>query len=629
MRAITILLAVLVSTCASADPNVEELIVRAARTPIAPTSTSIPVEVISAETIEQRQTLFPGELLRGSPGISVSQSGGVGSVTEIRMRGAEANHLLVMIDGIEVNDPALGSNVDFAHLAMTGTRHIEVVRGPQSALWGADAIAGMIAFETTPPPGIVDRRVGYEGGSNDTHRVGARLSDSTRPFYYALSADHYRTDGSNVAEQGNEDDSYENTTLHLNTGYRADRWRAKAVLRYTDADSEYDPTGFPGFIPVDGDLELKVKQRFARAALEFDVSEHWQQRLSAFYFDSKNDNHDAGVVSNSFEGDKSHLSYQNDWLFAPGGTQQRLSLAIEYEEENYRQRGIVTNFGDPNFDESIDSLSGVIEWALDWGDRVSVTLSGRADDNSAFDDAQSVRFAFRYRLNDAGTTVFASAGTGTKNPTFVERFGFTPDTFFGNPDLKPEESTSYSLTLSQPFTWGEASVTGFRDRLQDEIDGFIFDPDLGGFTADNRDGKSHRQGVETTITLTPHEQWQIRADYTYLDATEPGPPREQELRRPEHSGRVVVDYAPLPDRLAFQVGAVYVGDRDDLDFITFPATRQDLGDYTLIHLTSRYQLTDRITLRGRIENATDEDYQDVWGYATPGRRYFLGMTVDF
>jgi vitamin B12 transporter len=621
-------LIILLSAGANAGPKVEEMIVRAARTPIAPTSTSIPVEVIDAETIEQRQTLFPGELLRGSPGISVSQSGGVGSVTEVRMRGGEANHLLVTIDGIEVNDPALGSNVDFAHLALTGTRHIEVIRGPQSALWGADAIAGMIAFETTPAPGTVDRRIGYEGGSNDTHRVGAQFSDSTRPWYYAVSADHYQTDGTNVAEQGNEDDGYENTTVHLNTGYRADRWRAATVLRYTDATSEYDPLNGPGFTPSDGDLELEVEQRFARAAFEFDVSERWQQRLSAFYFDSKNDNRERGAVSNSFEGDKMHVSYQNDWLFSPGDTQQRVSLAVEYEEENYRQRGAATIFGDPNFDESVDSISGIIEWALAWSDRLSLTLSGRADDNSEFDDAQSIRLGVRYRLNDAGTTLFASAGTGTKNPTFVERFGFTPDTFFGNPDLKPEESTSYSLTLSQAFSWGEASVTGFTDRLKDEINGFVFDPDLGGFTSVNQDGKSHRDGIETTISVTPHEQWRIRADYTYLDATEPGPPREAELRRPDHTGRLVIDYTPFAGRLNLQVGAVYVGDRDDLDFATFPATRRNLGDYTLLHLTSRFQLTERIALRGRVENATDEDYQDVWGFATAGRRFYVGVSVD-
>ena len=628
MRAVTSLVVMLLMAGANANPEVEEMIVRAARTPIVPTSTPVPVEVIDSETIERRQTLFPGELLRGSPGIAVSESGGVGSVTEIRMRGAEANHLLVTIDGIEVNDPALGSNVDFAHLALTGTRHIEVIRGPQSALWGTDAIAGMIAFETTPPLGSVNRRIGYEGGSNDTHRLGAQFSDSTRPWYYALSADHYQTDGTNAAEQGNEDDGYNNTTVHLNTGYRTDRWRASTVLRYTDATSEYDPLGGPGFTPVDGDLELDVEQRFARASVEFDVSERWRQRLSAFYVDSTNDNRDLGTTTNSFEGEKSHIGYQNDWLFTPGSTRQRLSLAVEYEEEKYRQRGTASIFGDPNFDESIDSVSGVIEWALDWTDRFSLTLSARADDNSEFDDAESVRLGARYQLNDSGTTVFLSAGTGTKNPTFVERFGFTPDTFFGNPNLQPEESTSYSLTLSQPFSWGKVAITGFRDRLKDEIDGFVFDPDLGGFTSTNRDGESHRDGIESTLSIAPHEHWQIRADYTYLDASEPGPPRDAELRRPEHSGRVVVDYTPLAGRLNLQAGAVYVGDRDDLDFATFPATRRNLGDYTLIHLTSRFELTQRVALRARIENATDEDYADVWGYATAGRRFYLGLTLD-
>ena len=216
-----------------------------------------PVEIIEETAIDARQSGVPADLLRGAPGFAVSQSGGIGSVTEVRFRGAEANHLLVMVDGIAINDPALGSSVDFANLDLIGATRIEILPGAQSALWGSDALTGVMNFETTPAAGATLRNVWLEGGSNDTSRESIRLAERNDTWYYALNARHTETAGTNIAEQGGEDDGYRNTTVHLNTGYTGERGTVTLVARQVTAQSEYDPTPFPDFVPADGNARTE------------------------------------------------------------------------------------------------------------------------------------------------------------------------------------------------------------------------------------------------------------------------------------------------------------------------------------------------------------------------------------
>ena len=276
----------------------------------------------------------------------------------------------------------------------------------------------------------------------------------------------------------------------------------------------------------------------------------------------------------------------------------------------------------------MDTHSLIGEYVIEWG-WASASLSARHDDNSDFDDANDYRVAVRIPIANERTTLFFNAGTGTENPTFTERFGFTPDTFIGNPNLRPEQSRSLSATVEHLFgDIARVRFTGFHDRLEDEIDGFAFDPVALGFTAVNTNGESRRDGIEVSVWASFNAATQLRMDYTYLDARQPADAgHEDELRRPRHSGRVVVDFSAVPDRLTFQVGAAYVGTHDDNDFATFPARLVELDGYTLLHCTARFRLNDRFELTGRVENASDENYEDVWGYATPGRTAFVGLDV--
>ena len=520
-----------------------------------------PVEIIDQDAIDARQSGVPADLLRGAPGFAVSQSGGIGSFTEVRLRGAEANHLLVMVDGVDINDPALGAAVDFANLDLIGATRIEILPGAQSALWGSDALAGVLNFETTPLPGAAMRNVWIESGSNDTTRESIQLAQRQDAWYYSVNGRHTHTDGTNIATTGGEDDGYRNTTLHLNTGYIGERGSVTLVARDVDAQSAYDPTPFPNFVPVDGNLDLNVRQRLLALTASIESPAGLHTRVGAKHYDSRNQNLTDEVRDSASKGDKNQFTYQGDYAFRIGPTSDLLTWAYEYVDEGFTQTGAPSFFGDPNQSQHMDTQSLIAEYVIDWA-WTSASLSARHDYNSDFDDANDYRAAVRIPIVKERTQLFVNAGTGTEDPTFTERFGFTPDTFIGNPNLRPERSRSVSVTVEQLF--GEATrvrVTGFHDRLEDEIDGFAFDAVASGFTAVNTNGESRRDGIEVSVQASLNAATQLRVDYTYLDASQPanGGGHEDELRRPHHSGRVVVDFAALPDRLTFQVGAAYVG----------------------------------------------------------------------
>jgi vitamin B12 transporter len=624
-----------VSIHAAAEPldaavgQIEDVIVTATRVPTPAARVNVPVEILERDQLEMRQAQSLGDLLIGSPGIAIARSGGVGALSELRMRGAESNHVLVLIDGVDANDPALGSRADISHIDLTGVERIEILRGPQSALWGTDALAGVISIRTISRPTTPSGRINLESGSHGTGAIDGEFRTGNGRAWLGIGGNGFRTDGIDVSG-GAGRDGYRNRTLHANSGYDAERWSIGAVLRQTLAESEYDPTPAPAFVPVEGDREFDTRQRFARVHATFAATPSMNQTLTVGYLDTDNENLAEGTRTNRSDARRLRIAFQNDWNFGWTGGDARITFALERQTEDFTFRAPASPWGDPNQDQSISANSLVLEYDVAIGDDLGLTLSGRADRNSAFDDVLAGRASMRYQRPDWGSRVFVSIGTGVNNPTFTERFGFTPDTFLGNPALKPERSLSMQLVLEQQVTaWLLADAAIFRDRLIDEIDGFAFDAERGGFTAVNRDGRSRRQGIELGGRLHATDSLSIRVGYGYLDATEPGSDGQlRELRRPRHTGRLAADVRAFSDRLRLQLGTAYVGRSFDHDFGTFPARRVVLGSYWLAHTAARYHVTDTWSVFGRLENAFDANYQTVFGYHTPGRTAHIGVTAD-
>ncbi|HSG91020.1 MAG TPA: TonB-dependent receptor [Pseudomonadales bacterium] len=622
------------------DTLVEEtLVVLGSRMPVAPADLAGSVTRLDGAALREARMPFAADLLRTVPTTALARTGAIGGLTQVRMRGSEANHTLVLVDGFEGNDPATGSEFDFAHLRSTTIERIEVLPGPTGALWGSDAIGGAIHLRTPRARDGLDWGLGGARGSRDTSEGTARLGYGGERGSINAVLDHYDTEGSNIARQGDERDGYRSTTLALH-GARdlTPTVRVEAIMRTLRADVEFDPTPFPTFLPADGDRESRVARTLTGVHLVHDPDAgafgDWSNRLTLESLNSDYEDRDTGVLTDERRGQRRRLGLQSAVDYDAGlPGDQRLTLAAEIEQETFAQRGTASAFGDPNQNQTLTHRSLLAEWR--WRAPADLRLSAvvRRDFNESFDDATHWRLGARTALPallqiEPGD-VWVSLSAATKNPTFTERFGFTPDSFLGNPELMPERARGIELGWTRAFADERlrAEVLWYRTRLEDEIDGFVFDPATFAFTARNRATDSRREGVEASLELRPGEGTSAILRYAFVDASEADGQGGQvrEIRRPRHSGAVSLVHAFAAAPVTARLDTVYNGERDDRDFATFPATDVTLDAYVLMGLAVNWALPGGITVFARADNLLDEDYEDVFGYRAPGRALNIGF----
>ncbi len=614
------------------SPDIDQIIVVGARTPLTISQIGNATTIITREQIEQRQARYVTDLLRSVPGFSVSHTGVIGSQTQVRVRGAEANHVLVLIDGVRANDPATGDEFRWEYLTTGNIERIEIVRGPQSALWGSDAVAAVVHVITRDGRGGSNFSSYVEGGSNNTGNIGASGAVGSNNWSLSGGIEYANTDGSNISREGNEDDDSDLTTVSLAARFTAtDALTFNAQLRAVDAYSQFDPVDFAVTgLPTDGDVATQTDNFYASvgAKLESPAGRVTNQ-LHARYYESDNRNFSDGVQNSSAASDRMTFMFQSDINLGDN----RLSLALEQESTNFEQRGDI-GFGDPNQNQKMDITSVIAEYQGLSHERFTWLLSGRFDDNSDFDDAVNGRLSLAYQLSDA-TKLRGTVGTGQKNPTFTERFGFFPGQFVGNPELLPERSVSYEVGLDRDFLDGALAfqVTLFQQDLRDEINGFVFDFDTFLATAENKDGTSERSGVELASQWQVNEHFELGASYTYTDATEQDAAGEdvRELRRPRHAGSLSANFQSSNERIRANLTADYGGDRDDIFFPPFPALPEivTLQSYWLLDMTVQYQLTSTFGVYVKGTNLLDENYEQVYGYQTLGRAGYIGIRANF
>ena len=226
---------------ADADPKPEVMVVSAARTAMDMAQIASSVTVIDREIIEQRQSVYVADLLRGVPGLSVNRSGSGGGITEVRSRGGEANQLLVLIDGIRANDPAANDQFQWQTLTAADVERIEIVRGPQSAIWGSDANTGVINIITRKGEAGLSGSGFVEGGSYNSASGGLRPAAAHEEFTWGANASYLEQNGFNSAQSGGENDPYKNKTAGFNLAYKpAESLSVDFVTRYSDADADGD-----------------------------------------------------------------------------------------------------------------------------------------------------------------------------------------------------------------------------------------------------------------------------------------------------------------------------------------------------------------------------------------------------
>ncbi len=591
------------------------------------------ITLIDAEALEQRQTRLVSDVLRDVPGVAVNRS--IGGLTDVRIRGTEANHVLVLIDGIEASDPYQGQ-FDFGTLIADDAARIEVLRGQQSSLYGSDAIGGVIQYITATgreAPGVSVRA---EGGSFGTAAGNARIAGYGGTVDYALSGTLYRTDGTPTARDGTRDVGA--TSIGASgkvTWTPSPIFKLTGVGRYSYTDSLANDTAFSG--PLFGTIVDSPGVRFrneafyglARAELSL-ADGRWSNALTGQIADTTRTGFSGDDVTSGDKGRRYKGSFESSYRIDTDALVSKITGAVDFEREDFRNTAPQT----PAFPffrgrRSTDNWGFVGQYEGTIADALSLGASVRRDQNNRFADTTTYRLQAGYRL-PFGLRARGAYGTGVKNPGYYELFGFNDGVYIGNPDLKPEKSKGWEAGLDQEIAGGRATIgaTYFDSKLEDEIYTTYLAPTYVATPA-NRTTLSRQHGVELFVSARPIDQLRFDLAYTYLHARENG---AVEVRRPKHVASFNTTVFSADKRFSSTLTVRYNGRQSDITFTdptyaTSPIV--SLQEYVLVNLNAEYKLSNRFSVFGRVENLFDEQYEEVFSFATPGRGAYGGVKARF
>jgi len=616
-----------IASAQQADGDMENILVSASLLPITINRSANAITIIDRNEINNRAVVSVSDLLRDVAGLAVSRSGAQGSQTQIRMRGGEANHLLVLIDGVEANNPAQSDEFNWGTLVAAHIERIEIIRGPQSSMLGSDAMAGVVNIITRSTDQPLSANAFFETGGFNTQNNGISIGFKDGGFDMRLGVSDLQTDGENISRSGSEKDGYENTNLNLKSGWRAsDQLRLTFVARQSDGMNEYDADS--DFDSLIDDQDNVSKFRSATMQLKADYSSfngHWQHQLSMAQSTNKNAEFNQRTPGTVTDSNKDQYRLVSSLLWDE--LNHRLSLLIEREEEEFQQRGPINDYGvfgiyDPNQSRSRDTDSLALEYRADISEKLTLAVSTRHDDNSEFNSSDTSRVEAIYQINDS-VRLRSAYGTAIKNPTFTERFGFYTN-FIGNPSLEPEESSNWELGIDQLFNQGGStlSVTFFNSELENEIDGNFMDPVTFRYTSKNRQGLSKRQGMELTTVNKLNDAVSLNTSYTYTDSVESDGANRlvDEVRRARHIGSLNLSWQAM-DSLHINANAQYNGSQMD---VVYPKNVK-LADYTVVNLSANYRATPNLDVYVRFDNLLNESYEEVFSYQTLGFSANIGV----
>ncbi|HEX8579334.1 MAG TPA: TonB-dependent receptor [Allosphingosinicella sp.] len=605
-------------------PAGEAIVVTASLRPVEAAEAPVSASVLERETVEALALPLAADALRLLPGASVAQSGPRGSQTQLRIRGAEANHTLLFVDGIRFNDPAAGNEARFELLTADALSRVELVRGPQSALWGSEALGGVVAVDTADP--LHDRGVSALGEYGGLHSVRLAGSGAVRSGGFGLSgsAGWLRSDGIDSLGGGGERDGFRNGHASLKAAYEVrEGVRIGAVGHWVEGNSEfdgYDPATFQRADTLD---ETRNRMGAVRGWGEAALGD-WEVRGGVSYLASSNRNRVGAAPLNRTAGERLTVTGQVSRMF--GG--HSFTAAAEHQAEDFRARDQVYLGGtDQDRSRSLTALVG--EWHAEWAPIFSTDVAVRHDSFSAYADATTFRAAALLRPA-AGWRVHGAYGEGIAQPTFYDLYGFFPGSFVGNPALKPESSRGWEAGVRWESGAFGAGATLFLNPLKDEIVETPFDPATFTSSVVNAPAKSRRRGVELDASWRPSSAVLIAANYTFLSAEERqavGAALVREGRRPKHSANLLA--TGRHGRFSWGASAAWVGERADTNFDVLPSQRVTLDDYVLASLRVGWEVVKGVEAFARAENAFDADYQDAVNYATAGRTVHAGLRIRF
>ena len=574
------------------------------------------VTVITGEELETYNYERIEDALRQVPGVDVQRSGGPGKTTSIRIRGASSNQVQIMVDGMRVKSPTLGT-ADLSELTLDAIERIEVVRGPQSSLHGADAMGGVVNIITRKGRGPVRATLHAEGGNHDTFRERVEVTGAIESFNFTLSGSRLDSAG-----QFDNDDTGQ-TAFAARVGYDFP-WKGELSLsaRYTDLAvdlpiHDVNPTVF------DPNSRSRTETWLYNVAYTQPVTKWWDLTIrhgqwwnQQFFRDDPPPPPPATPFEDTrlrsrIDTRRSEVEAINSFHLARWTT---LTVGGEYRGERGTSRG--------EFTETIDTVSVFVQDELRLFDRLFVTGGARWEDSNRFGGELVPQASAALHIHETGTRLRGAWGQGFRAPTINDLF--FPG--FGNPDLKPEQSESWEVGFDQRL-WKNRirfGATYFHNDFEDLIQ-FVFDPATFLFLPQNV-GRAETRGVEVYGELEPLTWLLLYANYTYTDTEDLDTGRE--LRRfPRHRWNAGVSVTPV-ERVRVFAQASVTSSQFEGEFAP-----RNPGYYRLdvggdVRVLGRAGWLERLDLTVRVNNVTDQDYTEVLGFPTLGVNFLAGLRAQ-
>jgi vitamin B12 transporter len=608
--------------------KLSEVVVTATRTktPEIQLANSISVIDSSDIAVKNKDNIF--DLLKVEPGISMTQQGGPGGLSNVYIRGGDPGHTLVLIDGTEMNMPSDPANTfDFSNLPTDNILRIEILRGPQSTLYGSDAMTGVINIITKQGFGKPKLFLSTEGGSYNTYKGLLGTNGKLSVFNYSITLSKKRTDGFSSASSryGNtEKDGYSDYNVSSNLGASLTRnVELKFFQRYNKSNADYDQHG--GAMGDDPTYKYNSEEQTYRLESNLKLLNNlWNQKIGVSFFRNvRNYNYDSILfhpysANSIYDGRRIKFDWENNFSFNPDFIS---TLGIEYGSDSYSS----LSSGDfqSKFPEASAQTAGVyLQQQAKFGENFFNTAGVRYDQHSKFGGEITYRVAPSYMLWETGTKFKATLGTGFKAPSLF--YLFTP--VYGNSDLKPEKNIGWDVGIEQYLLRDNLSIglTYFNNSFKD-----LFGLD-SNYKTINID-KAFSEGIEFYFNEQPNKQFSFSGNFTYTNTKDksPGSPDENLplIRRPKYRAALSGNYYFSKD-ISFNTEIIYVGKSYDKNFNLFPAERVVLPDYTIVNLSATYQIIPQIKLYGRIDNLFNKYYEEVYGYGTPGFSGYMGLTLS-
>lgn len=591
--------------------EVREVIITANRVATAAEKVGSSATVVTGEQMKQTGAMQAFEPLQRAAGVEVRQAGGPGSQASIFLRGTNSNHTRVMLDGIDLSDPSSANAIVPLEFLQTGALdRIEVIRGPQSALYGSDAIGGAVNLITPRGHGKPTFRYQQIYGDYNTNIERVSSQGGNDFGHYFVHFGRMEADGFSHAVGNGERDPYRNVTVNSRFGITpTEEFEADFFVHYLQAENEFD-----GFTSTDS-AQTDSDRLFFKARPRLHLwDDRWTATVNLAYTGHERDTLDGGTTR--FRGRSFEADWQNDIQILDD---HLVTTGLVYRYETGDQSG-----GFTPFDDQRDQLGFYLQDQIQLGERVTFIPGFRIDHFSDFGTQATYRLAGVYHHLETDTFVRASVGTGFNAPAFNQLGGFG-----ANPDLDPEKSFGFDIGLEQRFWNGLASLGA--TYFYNDFDDMIVAIDTGGFVFENFNiEQALTQGVEVFGQVQPIEGLTVRASYTYTDSeaqqivafsslalSEGG----RLLRRPLHKVGLDVVYLFWEERASVAATLLHVSERDDV------GGKADA--YTTVNLAGSVKVHEHVELTGRIVNLFNEDYQDIFGFNAPGISAYGGVTISF